>query len=88
MKSFMCFIETSLEDEDRPEISSIRRKLDEIGSEVEALAGALTHGDEVVLHAKTHFENAVRALLATLRTANRKNAENPERGDHPPRSIQ
>jgi hypothetical protein len=68
-------------------IERIESKIGDLEKEISDLSDRLTHGDEAVRHATQHFLRSFRTLAATLRTASDRNIDNPERGDHPPKTI-
>ena len=71
-------------------VLAVREKLDRIAGlerDIESLLARFSHSHDPVRRAAEHFARSLQVLQATIETAVRKNAENPELGDHPPRTM-
>jgi hypothetical protein len=89
MKTFSQYIEDAWghHEEDQQLFASIEAKIADLGKDVSSLCNKLSHGDSAVNHAYTHFVRSFDTLSQTCKTAVKKNTVNPERGDHPPITL-
>lgn len=86
MKTFVQYMEDAWgsHEHDQTLITQIETKLLALGTDIQAFNAKLSHGDDAMEQALSHFQRSYQTLVATFRTSVRKNTNNPERGDLPP----
>jgi hypothetical protein len=78
MKTFLEFVQ---------HFNSLFSNIDQYDKAMQGLLADLSRDHGPVEHAYKKYRDSLESLRHTIQTAIQKDTENPERGDHPPKTI-